>query len=497
MSLDDEAVAAIVVALAATGEEVKATTGQARAAGAAGSGQSGGGCGGLGGSDWSGGYSSGGLEDEDVPERASFTRQSSEVDSVTLAVEGEGCCHAVKMYMKDPTLSNTAMCVQGVIVTLILVSTVSVCLETIPELHKEYMCAFAVAECVFTVIFSIEIVLRLILTEPDGRTCGRMRNFFANKYNTVDVLSTVPGFATPALWLAGVRNSREDREVEELEGAFREMRMVRMVQMMRLLRVLRIAKFARHSEGISTVLTSLTHAVEGLGVLITLTAAATTISATGLYYLEGELEGTSFASIPAAMWWSSTTLSTVGYGDVVPITVLGKVWAAVWMVAGVILISACVGMVQQPFIESYHANLTMNLAAADLKKAEVQVRVAQRNSGYERSHSRDLTRRSILHNQMDQGLQGLGGKMRRWVDSAEAAVARIGDDPSCKERRYAKLALGHLRAGGEQFLSEAEAFVQELNLAGLVVPSGRRCSDPAVPCGESTGSPMHTRASMA
>ncbi|CAE6909195.1 Shal [Symbiodinium natans] len=139
-----------------------------------------------------------------------------------------------------------------------------------------------------------------------------------------------------------------------MAGSLRTLRMVRLARMaVRLVRVLRIAKFARHSEVLSVVVESLAESITGIWVLVAFVSMWALISATVVYAVESDQPNTDFDSIPAAMWWSMSTISTVGYGDMVPETAAGKVIGGASMLGGILITSIAVAVITTTFTENY------------------------------------------------------------------------------------------------------------------------------------------------
>jgi len=130
--------------------------------------------------------------------------------------------------------------------------------------------------------------------------------------------------------------------------------------MVRLLRVLRLAKVARHSEVISIVLESLVESATGVVVLMSFVSMWALVCATVVYAAEIDAPDTDFVSIPAALWWSMATISTVGYGDMVPHTSLGKLVGGVSMLGGILITSISVAVITTSFTEHYQQRVRVH-----------------------------------------------------------------------------------------------------------------------------------------
>ncbi len=125
------------------------------------------------------------------------------------------------------------------------------------------------------------------------------------------------------------------------------------LRVLRILRLLRFFKLARFSSAFNTMLRVLARERSALmGVLIVLLGMVI-ISASMLYLAEGDLPGSSFSTVPEAMWWAIVTLTTVGYGDVSPETPLGKMLAGIVMVSGLGFFALPIGIIASGFMEEF------------------------------------------------------------------------------------------------------------------------------------------------
>lgn len=254
---------------------------------------------------------------------------------------------AIRTALERPQ-SNAAHMLHLLIICIIVASTCAAVLETVPELFKEYETVFKASEVVFTVVFTIEIIIRVCVAES-------IREYFTRLSNLVDILATLPWYAQ--LLVHNVLPAGQTDRAEQLAGSLRALRMIRLARMVRLLRVLRLAKAARHSEVISTVLESIMESFSGAFVLLFLVAMGSLLGATAAYVAESDKPGSKFESIPASLWWSLATISTVGYGDMVPTTFAGKCVGAVTMVGGILIVSISVAVITTNFTEAYQRRL--------------------------------------------------------------------------------------------------------------------------------------------
>lgn len=217
------------------------------------------------------------------------------------------------------------------IVSLILFNVVAVALETVPGWSQRYSREFRVIEAISVGVFTIEYALRLwsctsvrIYSRP---LLGRLR-FMRTPMAIVDLAAIVP-FYLPMFIPVDLRGARA----------------------LRLFRVFRILKIARYSESVHTFQRALRSKREDLVVLLFSLTVVVFISALAMYVAEHNAQPTKFSSIPAAMWWAIMTLTTIGYGDVYPITLPGKLIGACIAVLGVGMFAWPAGLLGSAFVE--------------------------------------------------------------------------------------------------------------------------------------------------
>lgn len=215
------------------------------------------------------------------------------------------------------------------ILLLIFANVATLMMETVPDLQKRHGAAFAAFETVSVAVFTIEYLLRLWTADQAPRFRGvkraRMR-YALTPLAILDLLSILP------YWLA-------------MTGL--DLRVLRAI---RLFRVLRVAKLVRYSSALQTFIRVI-HAkreelVVTMGLLVMLLFWASSL----IYYAERYAQPEEFSSIPAAMWWAICTLTTVGYGDVFPVTALGKVVASAISVLGIGIFALPTGILGAEFV---------------------------------------------------------------------------------------------------------------------------------------------------
>jgi len=124
------------------------------------------------------------------------------------------------------------------------------------------------------------------------------------------------------------------------------------LRLLRLLRVLRILKLSRYSPAVTVLADVMRDERDSLLVTFMVLITILVFASSGIYLFENEAQPEAFGSIPAAMWWAVATLTTVGYGDVTPITPAGKVFAALVTLTGIGMVSLPAGIIASGFTEA-------------------------------------------------------------------------------------------------------------------------------------------------
>lgn len=223
--------------------------------------------------------------------------------------------------------------VEAFILTLILINILAVILESVPDLDRRFHGWFVGIEWVSFIAFTIEYALRLYVAvehEPYKHLSpyrARWR-YATSPAGLVDLIAILPfwfGFVAP----------------EE-------------TRIVLVLRVFRILKIARYSRSMQSLLDTIYEERRALGGCVLIVTGVTIISATLMHAVESGVQPDKLGTIPDAMWWAIVTLGTIGYGDVVPVTALGKVIAAITIFAAIVTIALPVGIIATAFAEQVH-----------------------------------------------------------------------------------------------------------------------------------------------
>ena len=221
------------------------------------------------------------------------------------------------------------------IMTLIVFNVFAVMLETVEEIGKPLQRLFTVLEVFSVTVFTAEYVLRLWSCTAEARYSGAVKGrlrYALSPMALIDLLAIMPFY---------------------LEFLPFDLRFIRSL---RLFRLLRVFKLARYSASLRTLDDVLRSKKEELLVTVFVVVIMLIFASSAMYYAENEAQPDKFSSIPASMWWGVATLTTVGYGDVFPITPLGKLLGAVIAILGVGLFALPTGILASGFTEEMRKN---------------------------------------------------------------------------------------------------------------------------------------------
>lgn len=217
------------------------------------------------------------------------------------------------------------------IVILIFLNVLAVILETLEKLSSQYSQFFKIFELFSVIVFTLEYVLRIWSCKENLKykrpISGRLR-FIFTPLLLVDLFAILPFYLPMFIPF--------------------DLRFIRAV---RLIRLFRLFKLGRYSEAIKLFGKVLKAKKEELLITAFAIFILLTISSSLLYYVEHNAQPEVFSSIPAAMWWGVATLTTVGYGDIYPITIVGKVLGAIISLLGIGLFAMPAGILSAGFIE--------------------------------------------------------------------------------------------------------------------------------------------------
>lgn len=228
---------------------------------------------------------------------------------------------------------RTGRLVGQFIVLLIVVNLFAVTMESVPDLARRYGPWFEATEILSLIVFTIEYGLRVWVAAdlPSHRHLKPQKarwKFITSGFGIVDLVAVLP------FWLAFVL------PVD--------------LRVFLVFRVVRFLKLARYSAGMNSLLEAVYAERRALFGCFVMLIGAALIAASIMHLIERDVQPDKFGTIPDAMWWAIVTLGTIGYGDVVPVTALGRVVAGVTIFVGFIMIALPVGIVATAFAEQIH-----------------------------------------------------------------------------------------------------------------------------------------------
>lgn len=235
-----------------------------------------------------------------------------------------------RLLESDTDPSRFAHLVRLGIAAIIVGNVVALVVETVPDVHRQAPHLFHGVERTAVAVFVVEYVLRLWSIPEDPRHArpivGRLR-WMVTPMAVIDLVSILPALlATTKIDLRAMR-------------------------LLRLLRILRIVKLGRYSVAARTLTNVLRAKAADLLSLLALLVMMLLISSTMMFFFENEAQPTVFSSIPATMWWGIVTLTTIGYGDMTPVTLPGRLLGSVIAVVGIGMFALPAGLLGAAFVE--------------------------------------------------------------------------------------------------------------------------------------------------
>ncbi|XP_066480190.1 potassium voltage-gated channel subfamily D member 3 isoform X2 [Tiliqua scincoides] len=272
---------------------------------------------------------------------------------------------------ENPHTSTLALVFYYVTGFFIAVSVITNVVETVPcgtvpgvkELPcgERYEMAFFCLDTACVMIFTVEYLLRLFAAPSRYR-------FIRSVMSIIDVVAIMP------YYIGLVMTDNED-----VSGAF---------VTLRVFRVFRIFKFSRHSQGLRILGYTLKSCASELGFLLFSLTMAIIIFATVMFYAEKGSSASKFTSIPASFWYTIVTMTTLGYGDMVPKTIAGKIFGSICSLSGVLVIALPVPVIVSNFSRIYHQNQRADKRRAQKKARLARIRVAKTGSSNAYLHSK-------------------------------------------------------------------------------------------------------------
>lgn len=208
-----------------------------------------------------------------------------------------------------------------VLLIIILISIVLVMLESVSSINKDYQSILRITEWIITGVFTIEYILRVAIVRKPFR-------YIFSFYGIIDLLAVIPTYL--GLFVIGSHS-------------------LVVIRVLRLLRAFRILKLTRYTQAGRSLARALWVSREKISVFLFFVVVLVIIIGTLMYLVEGESHG--FSSIPRSIYWAIVTLTTVGYGDISPVTPFGQFIASIVMIMGYAIIAVPTGIVTAEIIK--------------------------------------------------------------------------------------------------------------------------------------------------
>ncbi|XP_029453137.1 potassium voltage-gated channel subfamily A member 5 [Rhinatrema bivittatum] len=320
-----------------------------------------------------------------------------------------------------PESSSSARGIAIVSVLVILISIVTFCLETLPEFRDESELPpppppsagngsagaapgaggggltdpFFIIETTCVVWFTFELLVRFF-------ACPSKSEFSKNIMNIIDIVAIIPYFITLGTELAEQQSSSNNGQ---------QAMSLAILRVIRLVRVFRIFKLSRHSKGLQILGQTLKASMRELGLLIFFLFIGVILFSSAVYFAEADDPESHFSSIPDAFWWAVVTMTTVGYGDMRPVTVGGKIVGSLCAIAGVLTIALPVPVIVSNFNYFYHRETDHEEQV--ILKEEGSSGQGSCAGDLKRSPSRSSLSKSVVHLDTMEGINNGTGSLEK------------------------------------------------------------------------------------
>ncbi|XP_006013184.1 potassium voltage-gated channel subfamily A member 1-like [Latimeria chalumnae] len=320
----------------------------------------------------------------------------------------------VWLIFEYPESSSPARGIAIVSVLVILISIITFCLETLPEFRDESELPqsikrmtnitqtppsnslsdpFFIIETTCVIWFTFELLVRFF-------ACPSKSVFSKNIMNIIDIVAIFPYFITLGTELAEQQSNNGQQAMS-----------LAILRVIRLVRVFRIFKLSRHSKGLQILGQTLKASMRELGLLIFFLFIGVILFSSAVYFAEADEPESHFSSIPDAFWWAVVTMTTVGYGDMRPVTVGGKIVGSLCAIAGVLTIALPVPVIVSNFNYFYHRETDQEDQVP--LKDDVSSGQASPTSELKKSRSRTSLNKSVVHLENNDGVNNGTGSLER------------------------------------------------------------------------------------
>lgn len=221
------------------------------------------------------------------------------------------------------------------ILYVVLLSVFTAIFESEPEVENIFPGVFTFLNVIFAVLFLVEYCVRVWAMGDNPRYSG-VRGKLRYALRPTSIVDLV---ATLALWIG---------LMTQMDGVYGVL-----LRLVRVMRVITLAKNSQWAVAVRSLMAAVARRRRELALSFGFAAVILLLSATMLFMAEGAIQPDAFGGIPRAMWWAMATLTTVGYGDVTPITALGKVLAGIVAVAAIGIVAMPTGIMAAAFSDAF------------------------------------------------------------------------------------------------------------------------------------------------
>jgi voltage-gated potassium channel len=234
------------------------------------------------------------------------------------------------------------------IASLIVLNVIAIAIESLPSLNETHLKFLRVFEVVSLLIFSVEFLMRLYVADlvfPRKTKLSSILSFVFSPLGLVDLFAILP-FYIPFIIPIDLR----------------------FLRLFRLFRFIRVFKITRYNKAMNLIVAVFKEKKGELGTTFFVAFIILVIASFLMYFIEGKVQPEVFKSVFSSFWWALSTLTTVGYGDIYPVTVMGKVISALVSILGIGIVALPTGIISSGFVSKLNQSKSTNVVCPHCKK---------------------------------------------------------------------------------------------------------------------------------